>query len=218
MLNHDRIAFEECFLKTQVGSPPTKSVSRSDILWEVDCVIPFNVKKQVAIELFYTWLRGLWFAPVNMEKNIQLHECRSIFLPYWLFEVEVFSMNQSEEGLSPSTIRRTSSNNLNPSSNANVIYQKYREIMVPATALGSRVTKPPLELLEPFKLDQLQPFTLHHTQENVDVRPFLITAEVAFEELAKQKIDKLQVGVFGFFFFFHHFLLPPLIWFLLKSA
>jgi len=199
MGNHDRIAFEECFLKTQVGSPPTKPVSRSDILWEVDCVIPFNVKKQVAIELFHAWLKSLWFAPTNLDKKIQLIECKAMFIPHWLFEVEAFTTttpdrfeNKKSETLdsTASSSSSSSSRRSSSTSNSQTHYKKYTDVMVPAIAFGSNLA--PLELLEPFKLDEIQPFTLYHAQETVDVRPFLLTADIAFEEHAKPKLERMQ--------------------------
>jgi hypothetical protein len=311
MVNHDRIAFEECFMKTTPAAGALGAGAKGPVVarsaeMSTNCVIPFNVKRQVALELFRSWLRSLWFAPSDLDQAVQIKECRSIFLPYWLFEVEVFSnvldananpvdishgtpqlarrrsssnaassaasalglsvlsspspppispfavavppppppppappqavpvpvpmpsssvpsafpFSSSAPSSSPSSwssiafspaVSRTSSGTflvgspssasvgsgsgssfLRNSASRHVVYRKYSDIMVPATAPSRNSA--PLQLLEPFKLEDLQPFTLHHAQEHVDVRSFLLNEEAAFNEYGKPKIEKMQVS------------------------
>ena len=59
--------------------------------WESDCVIPFNVKKAVCTDLFYSWVKELWFAPSDMSKNAILQPFKMVYVPYWLFEVDTVS-------------------------------------------------------------------------------------------------------------------------------
>ena len=41
------------------------------------------------MELFYFWIKELWFAPSDLESKAVVQEFKVVYIPYWLFEVDV---------------------------------------------------------------------------------------------------------------------------------
>jgi hypothetical protein len=71
--------------------PSFSFFSQLDINWETDLVIPFNVKKEVCTDLFYSWVKELWFAPSDLTKTAILQDFKMVYVPFWLFEVDTSS-------------------------------------------------------------------------------------------------------------------------------
>lgn len=108
--------FEDLFFAPK-GSPII-----GELAYDVDCVIPFNVKKEACVELFYYWIKELWFAPTDLEKKATLQDFKVVYLPYWLFEVEVVSryncmlgIAYADKLLNPKKLERDSSRKLSSS-------------------------------------------------------------------------------------------------------
>lgn len=171
--DHDRVLYEDYFENSR-GSP-LNMFKYTDIMKESDCVIPFNVKKDVCLSLFYDWIRQLWFAPSDLERNLEIQEFKAVWMPYWLFEVDAFS-------------KVVEKNSQEIQTGVSVKYTRFKDIMVCAS--GSRDATV-LQHLEPWKTEQIQPFTLQHT-EGVEVRPFSLKSEKAWATRGKEKIEEMN--------------------------
>lgn len=51
-------------------------------------IIPFQVDRVKAGELFRKWIRGKWFAPNALKNLYQQDKLQSIYLPYWTYDAD----------------------------------------------------------------------------------------------------------------------------------
>lgn len=190
MINHHRIPFEDLFFDN-----PVPISQNFDISCEFDCVIPFNVKKEVCMDLFYFWLKELWFAPSDLAKRAIVKDFKAQFVPYWLFEVEADSNYTSLVGYSTNLFEGLSIRGRGKNIGVEVpATLSVNHVFTDIAVCGGDSNIPEMSLLtefEPWKLEQIQPFTLKHV-EGVDVLPFHMESEKAWQNLAKPKLDQLN--------------------------
>jgi len=191
---HDRTPFEDCFFAykppTITTANPAPAPQVNDIIWEEDTVIPFNVKKAVCVDLFISWAKDLWFAPYDLQKKAILQEFKAVYVPYFVFEVDTISRYNGMVGYAEKFIGGTS-----PGENSGshwgpalgVTHKKYSEVLVCAANIpySSLLTN-----IEPWKMEQAQPFTLQHAF-GTEVRAFTMDAEKAWRQFAKPKVEQL---------------------------
>lgn len=151
---------------------------------ESDYVIPFNVKKEVCVDLFHSWIKDLWFAPFDLQKSLVLHEFKAVLVPYWEFEVETFTKYNGTVGASPMQQNWFISGS---KWEVGVYYNKFNHIMV--CAAGSREANL-VAHIEPWKTNQIEPFTLHHA-EGVEIQPFTLEPDRAWANVGKLTVENL---------------------------
>eukprot|EP01114_Cavostelium_apophysatum_P005002 TRINITY_DN1551_c0_g1_i1.p1 TRINITY_DN1551_c0_g1~~TRINITY_DN1551_c0_g1_i1.p1 ORF type:complete len:499 (-),score=96.41 TRINITY_DN1551_c0_g1_i1:83-1579(-) len=189
---HHRVPFEDMFFG---GTSPPKHHCLYDFCFESDCVIPFNVKREVCLDLFYFWTKELWFAPSDLEKKAVLSEFKALYMPYWLFEVEVNSQYSCTLGFSDQLLmakERRAGVNMHCQPTQGTTTQKFSNLVVCASDLPET---PLLADFEPWRLEQIQHFTLKHA-EGVDVRPFALESEKAWDSLAKDRLHNMNREAF----------------------
>lgn len=182
---HNRIPFEDCFFNTDIAVP-YRYQQISNILWEVDCVVPFTVPRASCEELFYGWLRDLWFAPTDLESKARLQEIKLKYIPYWLFEVEAVA-KFSFLLHSPSPVDKDDERG-EWKYEESEFQRNFTDVIVCAA------TSPEASLLpanESWQMNQIVPFTLKHA-ENVDVCAFNMGAETAWYKEAKERLEKIS--------------------------
>lgn len=54
-------------------------------------LIPFQLDRAAALELFGKWLKGRWFKPNDLVKTWALKEIRGVYVPFWTFDVKTAS-------------------------------------------------------------------------------------------------------------------------------
>jgi len=165
---------------------PRSLSQSSDVVWNTDGVIPFNVKREVCQNLFASWAKELWFAPSDLVRNAVLSEFKTVYVPYWLFEVDTVTRYSCKIGISDRTLedKEASINHWNLTSGT--LPQTFKDILICASNC-----KEASLLLETdiWKLDQLQSFTLKHA-EGAEVKPFHLESEKSWK-LAKKRVEKL---------------------------
>eukprot|EP01118_Nematostelium_gracile_P016641 TRINITY_DN6945_c0_g1_i3.p1 TRINITY_DN6945_c0_g1~~TRINITY_DN6945_c0_g1_i3.p1 ORF type:complete len:487 (-),score=99.04 TRINITY_DN6945_c0_g1_i3:74-1534(-) len=169
---HQRINYEDMFF-SQTPKPNTTTSTtpiRSSVESQSDVVIPFNVKKEVCIDLWKTWLRSIWFAPSDFESNCVMTEFKASYIPYWLFEVEVNSNYRGFTGIHD-RIRGRPEFDIQNRVLGNQ-KQVLSDIMICAS---DSIETELIRSIEPWKLDQIQRFTLKHS-ESIDVSPFSVSS------------------------------------------
>ncbi|MBQ7581093.1 MAG: hypothetical protein IJU39_07300 [Clostridia bacterium] len=55
-----------------------------------DCIIPFKVTEQEAKEEFRKFIKSRRFAPSSFGKESRLEKIRGVYVPFWLFDSDVF--------------------------------------------------------------------------------------------------------------------------------
>jgi hypothetical protein len=142
-------------------------------------VIPFNVTKGLCTDLFYSWIKELWFAPFDMISKTILGDFKAMYIPYWMFEVDSVSKYDCMFGYSSSI------NNWCPA--LGVVSNLYKNIIVCASNCKEAAL---ISCIEHWKMDQIQPFTLKHS-EGTEVKPFTMEEGTAWR-CAKIKLDNLN--------------------------
>ncbi|HWR22869.1 MAG TPA: hypothetical protein VN366_05260 [Feifaniaceae bacterium] len=51
-------------------------------------IVPFQVDRHKAGELFRKWIKGKWFAPGSLKNLYQQDKLQSIYLPYWTYDAD----------------------------------------------------------------------------------------------------------------------------------
>ncbi len=55
-----------------------------------EAIIPFQVDKHKANELFRTWVKKRWFAPGALKRVYQQDQLKPVYLPYWTYDADTF--------------------------------------------------------------------------------------------------------------------------------
>jgi len=62
-------------------------------------VLPFQLDKKKAHQVFSNWVKGLWFAPNNLQKAaIKPEFTKGLYLPYWTFDAQLHAKYSGERG------------------------------------------------------------------------------------------------------------------------
>lgn len=62
-------------------------------------IIPFQFDQKKSHKIFSKWVRGLWFAPNNMQKaSLDPQHTKGLYLPYWTFDAQLYAQYQGERG------------------------------------------------------------------------------------------------------------------------
>ena len=51
-------------------------------------IVPFQVDRHKAGELFRKWIKGKWFAPNTLKNLYQQDKLQSVYLPYWTYDAD----------------------------------------------------------------------------------------------------------------------------------
>jgi len=149
-----------------------------------DVVISFSIRKEVCIELWNSWLKSIWFAPSDFMKNSSPPtEFRAVYMPFWLFEVDLSFSYSCTIGISEKLAGKTEFTMITPA--FGTLKKHYPDVLISAS---DSIESGLLDFVAPWKLDQMQRFTLKHT-EDTEVRAFTISAENAWQT-AKKHLDQ----------------------------
>jgi len=159
-------------------------------------VIPFNVKKEACLDLFYFWVKDLWFAPSDLEKTAIVQEFKAMYIPYWIFDVELQSryscmLSFSDKIISPMKTSEIASPVVATGLSTPVsgsMTNKFTDVIVCAAEIPEASL---IQNFEPWKLDQIQTFTLKYS-EGIEVRAFTMDSEKAWKSIAKTKVENLN--------------------------
>jgi len=180
---------EDCFFFSEKTRTPKPTPCREDdVLWDLDCVAPCTVDKSQCEDIFNSWLKELWFAPSDLERNSRVHDFKLIYMPYWQFDVETSTKYNCMVGVQlPNALQKQPTK---PSHTWTPLLgtcsDKFTNILVRGTNSGTEISL--LGNIEPWKTDTLQPFTLKHAQ-GAEVRPFTVDAETAWRKYGQEKLE-----------------------------
>jgi len=62
-------------------------------------VLPFKVDKKQADESFRKWIKGLWFAPNDLQKYATTDKLNGMYLPYWTYDTKTYTQYRGEKGI-----------------------------------------------------------------------------------------------------------------------
>ncbi|HLO85051.1 MAG TPA: hypothetical protein VK203_08585, partial [Nostocaceae cyanobacterium] len=61
-------------------------------------IIPFTIGRQQARKNLQQWLKGLWFAPGDVQKLAQPEKIQGVYLPFWTYDAQTVSRYWGERG------------------------------------------------------------------------------------------------------------------------
>jgi len=144
--------------------------------WESDLVIPFNVKKEVCVDLFNSWVKELWFAPSDLMDSAVLKDFKMVYVPFWVYDAETLS--KYVIGYSDKLFGEIKE--------SGTTKHKFKDFLICASKCEEAQV---IEQVEPRKMDQITSFTLRHA-EGADVRAFDWDADSTWRNKTKPKIDQ----------------------------
>ncbi len=59
---------------------------KSSMLYSPDCIIPFTINNDRAVEIYKQWIRKKKFAPNDLKKKSSLEKIQGVYYPCWLFD------------------------------------------------------------------------------------------------------------------------------------
>ena len=80
------------------GSTSVMPVDDEEDVMAPGGVVPFEISREKAAELFKGWLKKKLFAPSKAKKSCEAKEFNGIYLPYWTFDSETTSSYTAEYG------------------------------------------------------------------------------------------------------------------------
>lgn len=80
------------------GSTSVMPVDDEEDVMAPGGVVPFEISREKAAELFKSWLKGKFFAPNAAKKSCKADEFSGIYLPYWTFDSQTTSPYTAKYG------------------------------------------------------------------------------------------------------------------------
>ncbi|WP_256759069.1 hypothetical protein [Cohnella sp. WQ 127256] len=64
-----------------------------------ESIIPFQVSRDKALSSFAAWKKKRWFLPNSFKKQNVSSQLNSIYIPYWTYDTETYSVYSAEVGI-----------------------------------------------------------------------------------------------------------------------
>lgn len=175
----------------------TKDASKIDQI-KPQAVLPFNLDQRAAIAKYREWLKGLWFAPNDLQRMQNLPDkVKGIYLPFWTFDANTRSFYRGERGIDRTVVESyaTTVNGKNETRTRTKVETDWYpasgtvdhffddEVVVAHTVLPSQK----IDALQPWNLSDIRPFHDDYLRGYL-VESYDIGLEAGFAE-GKKKID-----------------------------
>ncbi|WP_087017468.1 hypothetical protein [Thaumasiovibrio subtropicus] len=145
------------------GTPYVTTSTQSSRQIKTQGVLPFKLQRKEARDNFQAWIRGLWFAPTKLKKQITQHDqFQGVYLPYWTYDCDTYTDYNGRRGdYYYENVTRTNSEGKKETKRerrtrwTNVsgkVTTSFDDILIPAT---QSVPQKTLDKLEPWDLTQI---------------------------------------------------------------
>lgn len=133
-------------------------------------ILPFKVPKNKALELFRSWLGGLWFAPGELkDQAVREGGIKGMYLPYWTFDTKSTTWYEGERGEDYYVTEQYSDTGKDGNSvtrtrqvrhtrwyhASGTVWQNFDDVIVQA---GRSLPPEIVDALEPWNLQELVPY------------------------------------------------------------
>ncbi len=169
-----------------------------------ESLIPFQIGRETAKELFKKWLKGKFYAPKKVKVNHKLDRLTGVYIPYWTYDSDTFSTYTAhkgtyyyvtktevvyENGRSKTVQRRVRKIRWEYVSGS---YEKYyNDLLVNAS---NNVDANIIEAIEPFDLDKLEHYEPEYLSGFTAER-YSVELDEGWEEAKKDILDDIHYGV-----------------------
>ncbi|RKP47211.1 hypothetical protein D7Z26_23155 [Cohnella endophytica] len=156
-----------------------------------ESIIPFQVSRDQALSSFASWKKKRWFLPNAFKKQDVRSELNSIYIPYWTYDTETYSVYTAEVGVYHyRTVTRTRV--VNGKTETYTTTERYTvwhytngdydrsfdDILIPASG---HYDEKLLEKLGDFNLDELHAYRPEYLSGYISER-YSVTREEGWEE------------------------------------
>lgn len=63
-----------------------------------ESLLPFKIAKDQVIDMFRTWIQGLWFRPNALKQQARPDGVQGVYIPYWTYDAMTYSFWRAEAG------------------------------------------------------------------------------------------------------------------------
>jgi DNA-directed RNA polymerase subunit RPC12/RpoP len=75
------------------------ATARSSRLIKPKSLLPFKVTREEAARAFKSWLKGLWFAPNALKREVKRTDAiTGVYIPYWTYDCKALSYYRGQRG------------------------------------------------------------------------------------------------------------------------
>lgn len=123
-----------------------------------DCIIPFAIDQDEAVERFFQWFKKKWFVPKNFFSKKQISKISGVYFPYWVANCDA----QAQINASATKVRSWRSGNMRytETSTYSVVRAgdiKFRDISKNALSKANKVLA---ENVQPFDYSDVKDFNM----------------------------------------------------------
>ncbi|MBM3739535.1 MAG: primosomal protein N' (replication factor Y) - superfamily II helicase [Acidobacteria bacterium] len=135
------------------ATPVVMQPKAADPLIAPHGVLPFAVTPQRATDAVKAWIGGLWFAPNDLKRVAQQDGLQGIYIPYWTFDAETYSVYAGQRGEWYTDQR--GQRQIAWQERGGAVACAFDDMLTPAT---TAVRAAHLESLEPWDLGHIRPY------------------------------------------------------------
>lgn len=145
------------------GSPLVVDVNLGEQIVP-EAVLPFELDRGKMREALRKWVASRWLAPSSLKKVTEAETMRGTYLPHWTFDAKTVSDYAGRRGIDHTVTETYTENGQTRTRTRTVTHwtpaqgqvaRDFDDVVVPATG---HVDRKRLEQLEPWPLDQAQPY------------------------------------------------------------
>ena len=81
------------------GSPIVVKNASTSKIFQPKGILPFEIEKKKAEQLYVTWLGKIWWAPFGFKKRVESNDkLDGVYVPYWTYDADTSSSYTGERG------------------------------------------------------------------------------------------------------------------------
>ena len=187
-------------------SPFVTSKPESRGVMKPQYILPFAIDDKNATESFRKWISGLWFAPNDFKKRLQIAEkFKGMYLPFWAYDCDTqsaYSAEISKTVTHRATSREEEDDQETSSTETESVYGKimhnFNDVVVSGTkSLPGNI----LNALEPWELEALTAYDERFLKGfcsetyQIDVKEAYAHAKELMKKELKEQIEKKYMGM-----------------------
>lgn len=148
------------------GTPFVQQPKSANVILP-QAVLPFSITRDKGINIFRTWIKGLWFAPSKLKEYARdIEKLKGLYLPHWTYDANTTTDYMGERGEYYYETEYYTDNDGNEQSRevqhtrwypaSGRVWVNFDDILVPAS---DTLPRKYVDELEPWDLNALIPYT-----------------------------------------------------------
>ena len=178
---------------------PVVISGRLDGNYKPDCVIPFAIDQDAAMERFFKWFKKKWFVPKGFFTKKELKKISGVYFPYWVCDCE----SQARINAKATKVRSWRSGNMKYTETSTYAVVRAGDIKFKDLSKNalSKANKELAENVQPFDFSQVKDFNMAYLSgfeaEKRDIESDELKGQV-MDEVAGYSAELLRSTVSGY--------------------